>query len=170
MDLIPYVKIDNDWSLGDDIFVLAFSLMVRDGTLEDVFYDGGVKTAKDLQIMFQDSVNLPVFIVEDGSLLGIAWLNGLAGSSAMAHFCLYREVFGEKSLEIGNKMIDYLFDFPGEQGKLFDVLIGMIPSFNSKAINYVQKIGFVKVGEIPFVAHHKYKNKKYPMIITYRVR
>ena len=65
---------------------------------------------------------------------------------------------------MGFRLLDYWFSFPGDEGPLFDVLIGNIPARNRLAIKYIKKLGFVELGEIPHMADDG------AMSVSYRVR
>ncbi len=82
--------------------------------------------------------------------IGIAWLNGLGKNYAFAHFFFLKEAWGRESFEAGQIIQRYWFSLGDEQ--LFKVLIGNIPSVNKPAIDFVKKLGWTVLGEIPYMA------------------
>lgn len=171
IELIPYVEINGNRSLSDDNVKQIFHRMKSEGTLHVVFYDGSIKTEDDFVAYLKSPNNLPVFILSDGELSGLAWLNRVEGNHATAHFCLLKNVWGEKSYDVGKKVLSYWFSFPGSDGEpLFDLLLGVIPSFNQKAIKYIEKLGFRVIGEIPKLYKNVYSGKFETTSISYVLR
>jgi len=148
--LIPYVELNGMRTIPDDIVFESFDIMVREGTQKTVFYNGSVKTRESFLEFMKDTRNLPVFVMYDNVISGIFWINGLHSNFAFAHFCLFKNAWGDVSKEIGHKVLEYWFSIPDKDGNsLFDLIIGIIPSFNKKAESYVRSLGFKKVGDIP---------------------
>ena len=71
-------------------------------------------------------------------------------------------------MEVGKAMLDYWFKFPGPDGPLFDVIIGMIPKFNEKAQAFIERLGFQRVGEIPKIARRG--KDRVPSVVSYYLR
>lgn len=165
IELIPYVKVNDEWTIPDHVMAAIYYQMQIDGTLKTVFYDGKMNSPEELVSMMQDSLNLPVIVLVDKKVSGIYWLNGVAGNYAFAHFCAFKETWGKCTKEIAERVLDYWFSFKGSDGYLFDVLLGMIPEFNERAIRYAEDVGFCRVGVIPKMAR-----KKDSMVVLYRMR
>ena len=56
---------------------------------------------------------------------------------------------GDIAHRAGKLVLDYWRAFVVGNRPLFDVILGIIPSANNRAVEFVQRIGFVKLGEIP---------------------
>lgn len=170
MILVPFVEIDGIRTLSDSHLKQAYAKTVSDGTHTAVFSDGKVRSPDDFVSLMKDSRNLPVFIFDDSRMLGYAWINSICDNHAFAHFNFFKETWGAESKEMGKMLLEYWFSFPGTNGSLLDVIIGMIPKFNSRAINFTRKIGFERVGEIPNMLLNAYAGKREPAVILYKVR
>lgn len=165
IELIPYVKVNEEWTIPDHVMAAIFYQMKIDGTLNTVFYSGKMNSPEELVFMMQDSINLPVVVLVDGKISGLYWLNGVASNYAFGHFCAFKETWGKCTKEIAKKVMDYWFSFTDKDGFLLDVIIGMVPEFNERAIRYVEEFGFKRVGSIPKMA-----NKEHSVVLLYKLR
>lgn len=121
--------------------------MVYDKTLYKVF-DGKIATPEEFLKFIKSEENLVIFFSVENIISGFAWLTSINKNFAFAHFCLFKEVWGEIAMDIGYKSIEYWKSF-----KLFKVILGLINKKNRLAINYIKRLGFVEVGEIPAVVN-----------------
>jgi len=78
---------------------------------------------------------------------------------AFAHFCMFREVWG-RAIEIGKTGVDYWFSWPGTDGPLLDVIVGIMPGFNHRAHKYVENLGWTRLGVIPGMFRDKERNRE----------
>lgn len=149
ISLVPYVCLDGRWTVSDSVLDELFHGMEDDSTLDRVFYEGHVQTTQQLKELLQNPTAIPVIIGIGDRPVGFAWLNGQSGHTAFAHFCFLKRVWGRESLEAGNLLLKYWMSLSDEEGGIFDVLIGVIPKFNSVAIEFAQRVGFQMLGVIP---------------------
>lgn len=171
IQLLPYSKVNGEWSLPDEAMEDAFNLTHSQGSLESIFWTGRIRSAQDFIKYFQSPNNLPVFVFKDTTPCGYAWINNIGMGHAQSHFCVFKDFWGsEFKKEIFESVMNYWFGFGDEKGYLFDTLIGMIPKFNTHAIKYVQENGFQLVGEIPNMVKDVFKDRKSPIVILYRSR
>ena len=99
-----------------------------------------------------------VLFFEGESCVGFAWLSAVSTNYAFGHFCFFKEVWG-RSVKIGKTCIDYWFSWPGTNGPLLDVVIGIMPGFNHRAHRYAEKLGLVRLGQIPGMFRDKERNR-----------
>jgi hypothetical protein len=144
MDILPYVEIDGARTVPDVYLTGCYNQLVEDGTADIVFSRGEVKNSQEFIQLMKHPNNLPLFVVIDKQIKGVAWLNHVSGNYAFGHFAFFKETWG-KTKEMGEAIIDYWFSFPGENGPLFDVIVGMVPSKNPRAIRFVEKLGFTQL-------------------------
>ena len=163
--LIPYVELENGWTITDDQIIAVWLQLVDDGTSDIVFYDSKIKDALDFLGWVKNPDNLMVFLIAENKIMGVAWLNGLAGNQAFGHFAMFKAAAGKYTLDLGKEVLDYWFSMPGEDGKLLDIVLGMIPEFNSKALHYIEKLGFKQVGRIPKIIRRE--GRKEAAILSY---
>lgn len=170
MILIPYVEANGFRTIPDDELVEIFDRIILEGLDRIVFYSGNVRTARDFIFVMKSQNNLPVFVRDKDGYVGFAWLNNLNGNNAMPHFCFFKGRRGELAIEAGKKILQYWFSFPGEGGPLFDVLVGMVPDFNTRAIEFVKKLGAIELGSIPKLAYNGFTQGKHGMTMLYYLR
>ena len=147
---------DPRWTLPDWVVLDWWSRMVRDGTVKRVFYNGAVTNPDQFIAFLQRPTNVPLAIrTDDQEWIGIAWLTNINRTSAVAHFCGFREGWERKqTIDAGELALDYWFAFPGvEGGKHFKVLLGITPADNRLALRFINQLGFERVGTVPHLAN-----------------
>lgn len=166
--LMPYVEINGTRTVSDDDMEKFFQRIQQDGSANIVFYGDKIKTAKDFISFMKDTKNFPTIITVDGLISGIVWLNGISKNYAFGHFCLLRNTWGEHTLHIGQKVLDYWFSINDKHGDpVLDVIIGIVPSFNTKALKFIERLGFKRVGEIPKMVKDDMGNQHSSVISYY---
>ena len=167
MKLIPYVLSDGAYSLPDSVMKGIYSTMVRYHLDKIVFYSGGMN--EDNFLLFMKSPQNVVHTIWEGDEIGIiAWVNGFGANFAYAHFCCFPRTWGSTSIELGRRSLEYWFNFKKDDGTyLFDVVLGLVPAHNKKAISYIKKVGASILGTIPRM---KCGNKKDGVVVGYITR
>lgn len=138
--------------------------MVEEGAYQRVFYDGTIAPEKFVETMQKPS-NVVVFFFDHFEPLGLAWLNGLNGSTAFAHFCGLKSARG-RSVEIGRAALGYWM----QNFKFLRVILGLTPSNNRLAVRFIERIGFSVMGEIPGVLFDAYQGRDVSAVLSYYVR
>lgn len=165
--LIPYSEVNGARTIPDEEIYQAFEIMKNERTLDIVHYDQKIETPEDFIDLVKRPGNLFSFFYDEKEMLGMGWVNGVSKTHAFAHFCTFKKSWGDRSVLMGKMALDYWMSFDDGE-PLFNVIIGMIPSFNKRAIQYIQKLGFVTLGDIPKMAN--VDGNKEPMTINYYVR
>lgn len=93
--------------------------------------------------------NVPVFFFVGTDPVGVAWLNNCNGGRAFAHFLFLKKAWGEIAGQAGKIGLDYWFSFKVGDEPLFDVILGLIPSDNKRAVRYARRLGFSVLGDVP---------------------
>ena len=168
--VIPYVEVNGSKTFSDEALVSIFDQIKQDNTLSTVFYGGTVRNADDFLAFVKSPSNYMSVVAVNKDITGIGWINGVSDNHAMGHFCFFRSSWGKYTQDMGQALLDYWFSFPGDDGPLFDLLIGMVPSFNARAIDYVKSLGFVELGEIPKMVRSPYRVERSGMMILHKVR
>lgn len=141
--LVPYIDRDG-WTLTDDMIRHAFEESSQ--TIPIVFSEK-VRSADQFLTYTKHPGNLFVFAFNDeNNMVGYAWLNSICDNYAFAHFNMFPCIWGKSTKDLGVQILDYWRSF-----KMFDLLLGLVPTSNQKAINYVQKLNFQQVGIIPLL-------------------
>ena len=151
--LVPFAEIEDEWILSDAFLVRMYEQTRDEGLLNIVFVGGGIAAAADFIALCKSPRNAMVFAFEGQICVGYAWLSGMAGNYAFAHFCFFKSIWGRRTSDVGKMLIDYWFSFPGP---LFDTIIGVIPGFNRLAHKFVVGLGFVHLGTIPGMLKNRF--------------
>ena len=155
--LIPYVLYEGSWTLPDHLLRWLFDQMQEEGTFENAFYDGTVKTADEFVQTMQSPSNFPVFVFSGADCVGFAWLSGGSSNLVFANFCFIKDAWEKCARETGGKLLDYWFAFPGEDGPLYEFIFGAVPSFNKAAASYVYRLGWTYLGTVPQMVKSEYR-------------
>jgi len=147
--LIHYTEWDGIRNFSDSYIKQLFDRMEAEGLAEKVFYDGSTKTSDEFLNGMKYGQCKLFLIFQDSEITGLTWLTGFQARSAVVHFCLFRKFHGQKAIIIGEKVRDELLYMKDSEGYIFDVLIGMTPSNNIPALQFMKSIGGTVSGEIP---------------------
>lgn len=151
--LLPYAKVGDYWTVSDEI-VLGFARQAaEEGTFDRVFLDGSITGPEAFLYAMKQPENVPVFFFVGKEPIGVACLTNCQGNRAFGHFLYLKRAWGKFTEQAGRLALDYWFSFRvanaiGDK-QLFNVIIGVIPSENVRAIDYVQRIGMTVLGEVP---------------------
>ncbi len=169
MVLIPYVKIDGQWTIPDALMKGLYSLMVQEGTAEVVFYSGTVKNEDEFVKACQlDGTHTVVLLEEAGEPAAIGWLNNFMGATAHAHWLCFKRIWGtEKTDEAIRKTLEYWFHFEVQGKPLFDVLLGIYPEDNRFIDQFARKAGFTVLGTIPKLLYNFWEQRKVGAVISF---
>ena len=165
VQLVPYVELESGWTLPDEFLYSLAIQMVQEGSFHLVFYDGTITTPEAFKALMQKPANVPVFFFDGSEPLGFAWLNGLNGGLAFAHFGGLKSARG-RSVKIGQLAVSYwMANF-----KFLQVILGITPQVNRLAVRFIERIGFKVLGEIPRVLWDAYRAEKVSAVISYYAR
>jgi RimJ/RimL family protein N-acetyltransferase len=170
LSLVPYVKLGDGWTLGDGVLEEFANLCRDSGTFQTTFYEGHIKGAPDFIRVMQQPTNVPVFVFRGREPIGFAWLNGIAGNRAFAHFCMVKKNQGQVSFSACRMILDYWMSWQNAGEPVLDVIIGVIPAVNKRANRFIEGLGFVRLGEIPGMLKHAYTGNKEAAVISYYLR
>lgn len=142
--------------------------MVDQDLIKTTFWEGSITDPSHFVNMATNKNNHVVFFLEGMECVGFAWLSGVTGNYAFAHFCFFKEVWG-RATEIGKVGMDYWFSWPGTDGPLLDVIVGIMPGFNERAHSYVEKLGWTRLGVIPGMFRDRERNRE-DAVVYYATR
>lgn len=144
--------------------------MDREGIARLVFCDGSVEDAATFADLMNCGHVHPFCVFRDQELLALVWLTNLEGKMCRGHFCVFKKYWPE-SRHIGSFVRSSLLAQKYEDGSYcFDVLVGMIPKINARAVNVAKKAGFVYAGSIPFGAWIKERGVSVDMVVLAATR
>lgn len=143
--------------------------MIVEGLVSTVFVGTNIKTSDDFRGMMRHPANIPVFVLSGAKCIGFAWLNGVGCAHAYGHFCTFpNEIIS--SVEMGKMVMGYWWSLGGPDSHALEVILGTIPAFNQRAVNFIQKVGFVKAAEIPSLFVNPATKERWPAVIVYCTR
>lgn len=146
-DLIPFVQLNGEWTIPDDVLANLFFRIEADGLVEGVFFDGSIHDWRTFIQAVKSPQNICIFFFHENIPMAFAWLNGLARHTAFAHFCVLRHAWGAHADEMGKMALNYWMSWDGEAK--IQTIMGTIPTQNRRALAYVRRIGFERCGTIP---------------------
>lgn len=167
--LVPYVKAEDGYTVTDEAIRNLWRKLVYDKTAKTVFYDGAIFNENQFLDFFKNTSNLPLIALVDAEIAGFAWLNGVGKGFAFGHFAFFKETWGKQTKEIGQRILDYWLSL-GDGTPVINTIVGMIPQFNSRAINYVIALGFKEIGEIPKLISSHYEQDRLNVRLLYYQR
>jgi hypothetical protein len=170
--LVPYCEVDGIRLFTDTEVMALYDKISRDGLTEIVFPHGDITDARSfLEEMKTGSSNLYVVYVDDTIQAGIIWLNRFEGKACRVHFTSFSESWGMDTVHIGREAIKQILYMTNKHGEyVFDVLQGLTPSANIRAIRWLEKIGLKCAGEIPNVLWDAKKNESVNGTLMYLTR
>lgn len=166
--LLPYVRIDGEYTLSDFVLHGFFQQLQEEKTAQIVFQDGFICNGVDFINFLKEPRNLPAFAFIDNKIVGVAWINGITGKHAFAHFALLKSIWGKHSEEVGKAYLQYWFALPSTKKEpLLDVILGFIPAKNSHALQFIKRLGFKQVGEIPSIMYNAIDHEYEAGVLSY---
>jgi hypothetical protein len=162
----PYVQFNGEWSIPDIILGLVWKKLEENGKIEELFYEGGMRTVVEFIEFFQNPNRFLIFVADADSkkVIAIGFLTNFDSNKAYVHFSFIDEFepsAGKVAIDFWRQMTD------GNGNKVLDVLIGVTPESYPKVIKIINKWGFQVIGTIPLICNMFYKNKKEGGIISY---
>lgn len=158
----------HSWSVKDWSHI--WGRMVAEGVERSVFCDGSVDGPEAFADLMGCGHVHPFGVFRGSDLVALLWLTNLEGKMCRGHFCVFKKYWPE-SRHIGSFMRQSLLDQKYEDGSYcFDVLVGMIPKINTRAVNVAKKAGFDYIGSIPFGAWIKEKGVSVDMVVLAATR
>lgn len=147
-----------------------WSRMDQEGMAGAVFCDGSVVDAETFAELMGSSHVHPFCVFRGSDLVALVWLTNLEGKMCRGHFCVFRKYWPE-SRHIGAFVRKSLLEQKYKDGSYcFDVIVGMIPKINTRAVNVAKKAGFEYIGSIPFGAWIKEKGASVDMVVLAATR
>ena len=135
--------------------------------VKTTFWEGTIRDGDSFVELLKNPNNHPVLFFRSRVCVGLAWLSSVASNYAFGHFCLLKDIWGVAD-QVGRDCVDYWFSWPGFNGPLLDVIIGIIPGFNKRAHKYIERIGFTRLGVIPGM--FKDETSREDAVIFYKTR
>jgi hypothetical protein len=143
LEFTLYQVIDGVPTMRDSDIAWLYDKVEAEGLSGTLFHDGSIANKHE----FVDYVKTPAciffLITLTGKPFGFFWLNRIETTHAYCHFVAFPEFWGDgRTVKVGQEAMKICL-------KEFDTIMGMLPSTNHFAINYLLKVGLHKIGNVP---------------------
>ncbi len=150
VQLIPYTTVDGIRTFKDSQILALYERTIRDSTVKTIFHDGSIASGAEFLNAMKHGNNLLYVVTHMAETVGMLWLNRFKGPTCYAHFTAFSNIWGKDTVAIGrDSMRRILFMESRDQKYVFDLVYGLIPQRNTRAIGWLKMIGMKVVGDIP---------------------
>jgi len=170
--LIPYTTVDGIRTFKDSEIKQFYRRMENDGVAGAVFHAGDVlDDTAFLNRMKSDNVLLYV-VCAGNELAGLVWLTHFEARTCRAHFTVFSDFWGKQSVDIGRDAICQVINMKDLTNTeyIFDVLQGLIPSWNKRGVAWLLGIGLEIAGTVPGVLWDAERNASVDGTMFYLTR
>jgi hypothetical protein len=168
VSIMPYCEVDGIRTFTDTEILRFYDRMSQMGFIRTIFSDGQINNRNEWLEAMKGSNN-HLFVAYKGSEeAGLIWLNRIEKKKAQAHYCLFYHGPTKEKIRLCRAVLSILINQKNSRGHyLFDVLIGVTPSFNRAAIRFMQQCGWKVIGEIPNGTWSVIEQRSKPAVISY---
>ena len=157
LNFITYGKRDGIPNLTDSEILNLYDRMDDDGVIDTIFRDGTIRSREDFLHSVVSGYNL-LYLVTAGDNpepAFVCWLNNLHGKMAMMHWSCFSRFWGDHSDTVGKYAIEKLIHMRDSEGRyILDVLIGLVPIGNERALDFCQRVGGTLACVVPHAAYY----------------
>ncbi len=146
--------------LQKDQILQAYDMLVEEGKLPFLFYDGGVQSFEGFLNWVTAPTNWFVIGYDAKAVpVGLFWLNGFQARTAQFHFALFDT--SEGKIEVCQDALEWL-----KEQDFLDSVYGLTPKPFFPVMRLFRKVGFEIRGELPGACYMSSKDKYVPGIIS----
>ena len=149
LTVYPFSEVDGNWTISDAELNYVFMKMQDQKLVDMVFSQDRVENVYQFIALMKAKRNIVQFVWDGKDVIAVTWINSIGDNFAFGHFCVFKEAWGKRSEEIGALIKNYWFGLENNGKYVLDVIIGMMPTKNRIADNFVQRVGWIKIGVIP---------------------
>jgi hypothetical protein len=166
LSILPYTELDGIRTFTDSQIMDLYDQMERDGTTRMVYFEERYSREEFLAEMKSGASRLYV-VMEEEVPVAIAYLNRFERTSARLHFCVFSRAWGHTD-EVARFVMKSMCGMKDNDGKpLFHVFLGMLPSCNKGAVDFILRNGGKLVGTVPNLFWDKANGKAVEGTIVY---
>ena len=167
MNIVPYVKMRNEYSISDFGMVNIYRKMQKLDLVKIVFSGGEVQTEERFLRFAKNSRNVVHVVTEDDVCVQISWLNRWGHNHAFCHTCMFPEIWGKRTLWAGRLSLKYWFGFEIDGRPLLDVIMSKTSLKNEYINRYLERMGFHHLGVVPGINKDFYNNTNQDAVFKY---
>lgn len=169
---MPYTVVDGIPTFKDSDLSRIYKRLVYEGIEPLLFHDGAINNEQDFISMIRNPNTLFWTITYEEKDVGFFWLNRLEKTHAYCHFTGYTEWWGRViTVVAGREAMRMLLTAKDTEGEYFwHTIMGMVPTSNVFAIDYLKRVGLETLGEVPNLIWSKEKSEPVPGTVMYITR
>lgn len=144
-NIVPYTTVDGVPTFKDSEIAVLWDRIWEEGVGNSVFFDGTIKDRDHFIDLMAGNNNFLYLIYYHAELVAMFWINRIEKTHCYCHFTCFKNVWGTQiAIDAGKIGIDCCLNILG-----FDVVLGLLPAKNRRALRYLEKVGLKVVGTIP---------------------
>jgi RimJ/RimL family protein N-acetyltransferase len=140
--LYPY---DGKGNIRDSDWHYLWDKLVEEGLVDVVFCNNRIANLDSFIALIKTTLPIVVLDTETNKPLAMAWLADVTRSLGFGHFVFFKETWGTSvPHDVGKDVLKFWFNTLN-----LDLVLGVVPAFNTHAIEYVESLGMAMLGTIP---------------------
>jgi hypothetical protein len=165
-----YGIVDGIRTLRDSQIASLFKQARDEGVLQWVMYSQNTTamTERGFIDYFKDESRVLWMVYCGERLAGWVWLDDLGHRSARIHFCFFRWLSKERlTIRVAREALWFLLGVKFRNGASLQIIRGETPTFNKKAVRFIERVGLKVIGEMPQAAFHFSAGTSSSMLYSY---
>lgn len=154
--VVPYLPADGVPPFRDSVILGLWDKLVEQKLHDLVFFDGNVNTREKFLLFMKNPCRV-LFVVESAEcgVSGFFWIDNIVHRRAHVHICAFKETWGENAKAMALAGLQAVFNMVDRTGTpVINVLCGVIPTTNPRAIRFAKSVGFSLCGTVPGYLYH----------------
>ncbi len=149
--LMPYTIRDGVPTFRDSELANIYLRVIGEGWGEAMFDDGYINSPKEFVDYFTSNEVMFWGVHHEEELIGFCYVNRIEKTYAHLHFGFFKKWWGRypEIMAAGRKALEMLLVKEYNGKPLFELLIGMYPSWNEHLLSYVRRQGAHTVTKVP---------------------
>lgn len=159
--LMPYTKRDGIPTFRNSEITNIYSRVIEEGWGVAMFDDGYINDAQDFS-RYITSPNVMFWgVYYEEELIGFCYVNRIEKTYAHLHFGFFKKWWGRSEVinAAGQQALEMLLIKEYEGKPMFELLIGVYPSWNVHVLAYVHKFGAHTVTTVPHLVWSESQGK-----------
>lgn len=157
---MPYTKKDGVPTFRNSEMANMYNRAFEEGWGEQMFHDGAIQNVQQF-VQYTTGPGVlfwGVYFKEE--LIGFFYLNRIEKTNAHLHFAFFKKWWATaESIQAGQQALRLLLTDEYNGQPMFDLILGVYPSWNKHVLAYVHRFGAHTVTEIPHLVWSMKKGK-----------
>jgi len=168
-----YGIVDGVRTLRDSQIGQLFRQAKEEGILPWVMYSDhtAALTERDFINFYKDDSRLLWLVHYDQRLAGWVWLDDIGHRTARIHFGFFKWLSREKlTVRVARELLWQLLSIKFRGGVMLQLIRGETPTFNKRAVRFIERVGLKVIGEMPQAAYQSSTATSSSMLYSYITR